>query len=445
MTCVTIIGGGASAVLLAVHLLREDADRLRVSIVERGPSLGAGIAYATNHPCHLLNVRAANMSAFPDDPDHFVRWLHNECETAPEEASDPNCFVARRRYRDYLSSLVAPLVASGRVRHVPLEAVAIREVDTGLKIAFRGGGLCDADIVVIATGNEGVECPPEPWRFDGWNDDDYGKLGEDAPVVVVGTALTMVDHVLSLLHKGHKGRITAVSRRGLLPQSHASVGAATIRRDEIPSEASLLALTSWIRDRIAEAEKAGCGWREVIDGLRPHTQALWHRLPQAERRRFLRHARPYWDAHRHRVAPEAARLLDTAKARGQLRVLAGRIVGFTARGDGVDVHVIRRGGNDPQTIRAAAVFECRGRLLHITRSQNPFIQSLLNTGIGRSDPLGLGLAVTADCSLIGAKGSASDRLYAIGPVTAGTFWESTAIPEIRKQAQALAQRLRMQM
>jgi uncharacterized NAD(P)/FAD-binding protein YdhS len=54
----------------------------------------------------------------------------------------------------------------------------------------------------------------------------------------------------------------------------------------------------------------GLDWRSVVDAMRPHTQTLWHQLPLAERRRFLRHARPYRDLHRHRIAPDAARQLD---------------------------------------------------------------------------------------------------------------------------------------
>ena len=59
MTRVIIIGGGASGVLLALHLLRGRGRRFQATIIERREALGAGIAYATNHPDHLLNVRAS--------------------------------------------------------------------------------------------------------------------------------------------------------------------------------------------------------------------------------------------------------------------------------------------------------------------------------------------------------------------------------------------------
>jgi len=51
-------------------------------------------------------------------------------------------------------------------------------------------------------------------------------MTEDAPVLILGTGLTMVDYVLSLLLEGHKGPIIAISRRGLLPQAHRQVAAA---------------------------------------------------------------------------------------------------------------------------------------------------------------------------------------------------------------------------
>ena len=72
---VIIVGSGASGTLLAVQLLRDRSAHIRVTLVEKGQQPGLGLAYSTSNPSHLLNVRAANMSAFADDPDHFVRWL----------------------------------------------------------------------------------------------------------------------------------------------------------------------------------------------------------------------------------------------------------------------------------------------------------------------------------------------------------------------------------
>jgi uncharacterized NAD(P)/FAD-binding protein YdhS len=342
-TNVLIVGGGASGVLLAIHLLRDGADAFHVTILERRPSLGAGVAYATNQPDHLLNVRASNMSAFPDDPGHFAHWLQGQDAAGQAGSYGPDSFAPRNRYRDYLGSLLEPLIADGRLLHIQAEAIAVLDTKAGVEIASSDGARHFGGIAVIATGNEGPGLTVEPWRFEGWTDGGHPDLAPDAPVVVVGTGLTMVDRVLSLLQNGHVGNITAVSRRGLPPQVHRPGTAQAIDAEAIPFGQSASHLTAWMRQRTRAAERMGLDWRSVVDAMRPHTQTLWHQLPLAERRRFLRHARPYWDVHRHRIAPDAARQLEMAKQRGQLQIIAAHVAEFVPQDTGVEVRIARRG------------------------------------------------------------------------------------------------------
>src|SRR5215813_5928803 len=100
-----IIGGGASGALLAYQLL-QDSD-FRVTLIEKGSDFGRGVAYGTVRNEHLLNVPAANMSALPDDPDHFWRWL-----SVREEdrllSPDRYCFIPRGIYGDYIANLIEP-------------------------------------------------------------------------------------------------------------------------------------------------------------------------------------------------------------------------------------------------------------------------------------------------------------------------------------------------
>ncbi len=439
---VVIIGGGASGVLLAAHLLRPEASGLTVTIVEKRDDLGAGAAYATNHPDHLLNVRASNMSAFPEDPRHFVAWLADRAE-AGSPVLGPGDFAPRALYRDYLAGLIAPHLASGRLRCQNAEAVSVSVHREGVGVALRTGGTVRGDTAVLATGNEGPSLPPAAWRFDGWSDPARSRIDSDAPVVVVGTGLTMVDRALALLHNGHRGPITAVSRRGLVPQSHRAVAPTTLDRAEVPLGAPVSRLTGWLRRHARGLEAAGGDWRAAVDALRPYTQEVWKHLSIPERARFLRHARPFWDCHRHRIAPGAAARLRTARDHGQLRMLAAHVTGFAERRDGgVDVHLRMRFTREPAVVPARAVFECRGRSDRVTASENPVLQALLASRLARPDPLGLGLAVDDDCAVFAADGKASQRLYAVGPVTAGMFWEIVAIPDIRVQAARLAARLR---
>lgn len=438
---VLILGGGASGVLLAVHLLRDRTAHLKVTIVEKRSELGAGAAYATNHPDHLLNVRANNMSAFPDHPGHFADWLRQAGATL-HDYTDDTCFAPRHLYRDYLAGLLAPPLDDGRLVCRHAEAVAVHTEPHGVRVSLADGGQIEADRVVIATGNEGPALPPEPWRHDGWSDPAHCRVEADAPVVVVGTGLTMVDRVMALLHAGHRGPITAVSRHGFMPQSHKPVAPRCFDKAQIPFATSSRHLLRWLRGAASLAARSGEDWRGVVDGLRPHTQALWRHLPTGERRRFLRHARPFWDVHRHRIAPAAANRLADAIARGQLTIVAAHVVGFEPRPQGgVDVRVARRVTRAPAAIYAEAVFECRGRSQDLTRTENPVLRQLLRSGAARPDPLRLGLDVTQDCALIDAAGDVGGRLFGLGPVTAGIFWEVVAIPDIRGQAAQLAHHL----
>jgi uncharacterized NAD(P)/FAD-binding protein YdhS len=244
--------------------------------------------------------------------------------------------------------------------------------------------------------------------------------------LLVGTGLTMVDLVLSLDAAGHRGRIVALSRRGLIPRSHADFEPAPVEESELPG--GLRDVWRWLRRRGAEV-----GWRAAIDSLRPYSQELWQGLSLGEQHRFMRHARPWWDVHRHRIAPEVAGTVARMIAEGRLEIIAGRIV--TAREDdsALAVEYRRRGASSLQSERFAYAFNCTGPLHSMARTRDPLLRSLLDAGQARPDHLGIGLEVDERSRLVG-----SDRLWALGPLTKGRYWEIIAVPDIREQAAAVA-------
>jgi len=427
-------------VLLAAHLLRGRAPIL-VTIVEQRAELGAGIAYATKDPDHLLNVRAANMSAFSDEPEHFFRWLRTHVPWTGDAVPEASSFAPRRVYRDYLEGLLAPHLSEGRLQLVRAKAVAISETPGAATVAFEDGSSISADRVVLATGNEGPKLPHAPWRYDGWTSSPVPDLPAGAPVAIIGTGLTMVDWVLTLLHSGHRGPIVAVSPRGLMPHAHRTVSPAALDASKLPVGAPLSLTMRWLRQWISRIESEDGDWRSAIDALRPHTQRMWQALPLKVKQRFLRHARPWWDQHRHRIAPAAAEKLEHARRSGQFRIIAGRVLAFEDRQDGVGVVISARVTRERPKIFARAVFECRGRTNNVSDTENPLLRSLLANGQARSDALRLGLEVSPECALINPNGLVSERLHAIGPLTSGVFWEVTAVPDIRTQAAKLAHKL----
>lgn len=434
-----IIGGGASGVLLTYQLLHRPTSDLRVTLIEQRPDIGRGIAYHTGNPDHLLNVRASNMSALPDKPDHFWRWLSSRDAGAPL-CLDPYCFVPRRIYGDYIASLLEQQTANPmdarRLSILQGTCVDINEGPACVSVTLDDGRSLVADTVVLATGHDTKA--NRPAHVDPWAPRSSALIDTDATVLIQGTGLTMVDYVLSLLRDGHLGPIVAMSRRGLLAKPHRHVDALQIDETDVPFGAGINNLLRWLRDLIDRNAAQGGDWRSVIDGLRPYTQRLWHELPRASKHRFLEHTRAWWDVHRHRMAPEVEARITQALDSGQLTLMAAKVASIEPNSTGARVTYRRRGHANPLEMQVNTLVDCTGIVKDPRATLNPAVRSLFDRGLARVDPLCIGIETDRNCAIIERDGTPSCRLFAVGPITRATFWEIVAIPDIRNQCAALA-------
>ncbi|HKY80416.1 MAG TPA: FAD/NAD(P)-binding protein [Sphingobium sp.] len=431
-----IIGGGFSGTLLAINLLRHGT--LRVTMVERHSDwLGRGLAYGAAQAGHILNVRAANMSALPDQPGHFADWL------AGQGLGQKSSFATRLDYGVYLCAMLDKVreQASDRLMVLTDEAIDLHLLDQGVRIDLRSGGSLTCDAAALAPGNlpphdlpafAGLGRPAyvnDPWAADIGQD-----LRADDQIMLLGTGLTAVDCALSLDGTGFRGRIFAVSRRGLAPHSHGSTAAALSSGDR--PQLTLSALVRAVRTRSAEI-----GWRNAVDELRPFTQDMWRAATAPQRSRFLRHLRPYWDAHRHRVAPQVAARLAAMQTEGQLAICAARVVEAAPLDRGLIVHLRRRGRTNSEPLPVTRVINCTGPLGDLRRVHDPLLHRLALRGDIRPDPLSIGIDVDRQCHAIARNGSAQQRLFVVGPMTRGAHWEIVAVPDIRQQVWALAREI----
>jgi uncharacterized NAD(P)/FAD-binding protein YdhS len=412
----------------------------KVTLVERQAGAGLGLAYGSAHETHLLNVRASNMSALPDEPDHFVRWLQ-----ARGIADAGTAFVPRIAYGEYLQELLfaAERDSDGRLEIVRGDAKDLELGEAEAVLTLADGRRLRADMASLAMGNLPPHAPPgldplrlAPGRYwpDPWDRDLAEGLGEEDVVLVIGTGLTMVDVVLMLDAKGYRGRIFALSRRGLLPRPH-EASAPFERRPERPGTIASK-LVRDVRRRAAEI-----GWRNAVDELRPFTQSLWRAASAAQKHRFLRHLRPWWDVHRHRLAPEVDARLQAMIASGRLAVAAGKLVAFDEGAGGIDVTWRRRGEDKLESLHVTRIVNCTGPEGDLPSTTEPLLRKLLARGTIRADAQRIGIDVDKEARTIAADGSPNDRLLALGPLTRGAFWEINAVPDIRAQVWDLARRL----
>ncbi|MGI0495247.1 FAD/NAD(P)-binding protein [Alkalinema pantanalense CENA528] len=452
-TTIAIVGAGFSGSLVAAHLLKTANRPLLIKLIERSHEVGKGVAYSTDTNRHLLNVSAGKMSAFPDDPGHLLRWLYyNRNELAAFLPDDLNAssFIPRPIYGLYIQSILEEAEATAasqvRLKRVIDEVIAIEPTLPGAIVSLRYGDSFNADRVVLALGNAATPAPSLPSLGStdsidlrhAWSTDALAELNPDAPILLIGTGLTMVDMVVSLHERQHRGKIYAVSRRGLLPLAHQSTKPYPTVITQDNAAKSIRGLWQQVRLEIKSAKTQDYDWRSVIDSLRPVTQQLWQQLPPTEQQRFLRHVVPYWDVHRHRIAPEIGQRVQAMLDSGQLTIAAGRIQGYQGNQDGIAVTIRPRSQTKNWILSVKRIVNCTGIQTDYQRSLQPLITSLRQQGLIAPNPMGLGLETADDGAILNSQGQSSRTLYTLGTPRKGNLWETIAVPELREQAQALA-------
>jgi uncharacterized NAD(P)/FAD-binding protein YdhS len=451
---VAIVGGGFSGVMTAVNLARLAAQPLDITLINSARPNGRGVAYGTRRMEHLLNVAARNMSAFPDLPDHFLRWLQTrfEYEQEPETALRER-FIPRCIYGDYLRSLMqhylqpARDAAEFRVRFIEDEAIDINAGSDGAVVHLANGDFVSAERVALATGNEPPASLPgadaladhPAWAGNPWLPWEDRRPSDGGSIVLLGTGLTTVDALVTLRALNWQGSIHAVSRHGWLPNSHFR----GIAYDDFPPAGvdlaglglvALVALTEQHCDRL---RKMGENPAIVVDKMRPHTQRIWQSFTLEERQEFARRHAPLWNVLRHRIAPEIYQQVTGMQESGQLSIVAAAIESVEAAGARVNVH-LRHADGTRSTIGGDLVINGTGPQTRFTDTQNPLLRNLLRRGLIEPDNMGMGVRIAEDHTIVTQDGQRSTTLLALGPLLRGTLWETIAVPELRGQAWRVA-------
>ncbi len=443
---VVIIGGGVSGVALAIHLLRPAIGAMRVSIVERRPSLGRGPAYGTSDPAFRLNVPAERMSVLPGRPNDFVEWARAGGTTVGAAALLP-----RYLFGSYVVARLADAVAGGRGKLWFHRSEAVAASADGVTLA--DGSFLAADAVVLATGNQLPAAPaalsPELLRSslvvdDPWSDGALARIAPDEEVLLVGSGLTAVDVLLALRNQGHRGRIVVTSRHGLLPRPHLEAhaqGTAPFELDPRQLPRDVRALCRHLRGEVRRAAAAGTPWQRVIDALRPHTTEVWRNLPLAEQRIFMAKLRPYWEVLRHRAAADSLAVIEAWRAQGQVLLVPGHIAAIHEDA-GLAVEIVPRGGDASRRYHFDRLILCTGPQTDVRAWPGAMYRHLLAEGLLRPDPLGLGVVTDPSGRAVDVHGAPSPWLFTLGALRRPHLWETTAVPDIVRQAAALAELLR---
>jgi uncharacterized NAD(P)/FAD-binding protein YdhS len=448
-TRVIVIGGGFSGAMTAAHLAGRG---IATTVLEPG-ALGRGVAYAATPYPLLLNTRASAMSALPDQPQHFEAWLEHRLTTGAQAAAGPadrllplpagdgarafaNAFAPRAVYGDYLASTIAE-VSRGQLDVVASRARDLLPTSRGFAVTCEDGRTLTCERVVLALGNAPPRTPSVvDGALPGYVAEPYAGIAaidDGDPVAILGTGLTALDVICGLRARGHRGRITCISRRGLVPAAHGAPPrhAITVPRGLV-RQPHLRTLLAWWRDAVtlARADRND-GEAAVIAALRPLLPTIWRRLPIADRARFLRHVRPRWDVLRHRAPPSVRAVLELGLAEGSIEIVAGRLDAARATPGGLRCEVANACGTQARDVRW--LLNCTGPERDLRRSRSALVHALLDRRLVAPDPLGLGVFTGTAGQLIGEDGLVRDA-YVVGPWRMADLFEASAVPELRQHA-----------
>lgn len=446
---IAVIGGGLSGAAVAYHLAERSAVAT-ITVFEPRDTLGAGLAYGTSDPAHRINVPAAKMSLIPGDDRHFTDWIVRTGAVAddPEAlADDGQLYVQRAVFGRYVNDQLRPWIADSRIAHAKARVASIEASGERWRITTDGGSSTFADIVVLATTHPLPEVPhilAEALKgtprliANSYAPHALDNIASDARVTIIGTGLSMADVVASLDNRGHRGPISAISRRGLLPRGHVRNVYPAFGEFVRTPPLSTVNLLREIRRTIKHAEARGVPWQTVIDTVRAQAGTFWPTMSIEERSRLVRHLRPYWDVHRFRIAPQIENILARRKSEGLFAVRAGTVVGAKVQDDHIILNILERGATSPSQLETDYVVITTGPAHGRIIETEPHLSTLAKAGWIQPDLLRLGIYCNTHGRAVSHSGSAVQNLLIAGPLARGTFGELMGLPQVTDYAHAIA-------
>lgn len=444
---VAIIGGGFSGAALAAHLHRAVEGReVRIIVFEPRAKLGSGLAYSTPEPANRINVPAGRMTLYPDDPDSFVRYLARTNVLAGDVDAvlpDGQAYPQRRVFGAYVAAEIAPLLEAGIVEHKRSRVEHVARHGDGWEVHTADGDSHFAHIVVVATSHPPPALPRalEPLAShpklvaDVNADAALDNIAAGDRILIVGNGLTAADAFAALKRRGHHGSVVSLSRRGLRSRGHPAVPQEPYGDFIDPPSRRASELLRRIRVALREAQAGGVSWHGVLDAVRLQGRDIWRNLPLHERRRVVRWLRPFWDAHRFRVAPQVETLLDAAVIAGQLQIVAGSLVSARLGQSGsLHIDLRYRGEKDVTPIDVDAVIVTTGPAHGGILKSQVFLAGLEVAGLLTLCPTGLGIRCDEQSRAVGQQGQTIETLLIGGPLARGTFGELMGLPQVTEHA-----------
>lgn len=455
MTTIGIIGGGFSGTMTAIQLIKQAESPIKITLIDQQQFFLKGIAYNSYSDTHILNVPASKMSAFPDEPEHFLNWVLTQPAFIDKNKELLGAaFLPRNLYGVYIEHLWKEMEQLALKKGISIaffdaEVEDLELTDEDVTILLNTNNKLTVNKVVIATGNQTPRNPTiknktfyscTNYFKNPWQKNSIENITSNLPILIIGNGLTMVDTLLGLEEVGYKGVVFSLSPNGynMLPHRHNGIKYTQLV-DEKDSYTSLNDWTKAVFKHIRLVRSYGLSAEPVIDSLRPFTQDIWKNLSDVERQQFMSRIRHLWGVARHRIPLNTHDKIQQLRIQRRLNIIAGRLLDINETDKGIEVQFYNKKSGNTEAIIVGRVINCTGPDSDITNFSSHFLKKCLEKGYIKQDNLKLGLrANTQTFQVLNSVLENQPRMYAIGSLLRGELWETTAVNELRIQAKLVA-------
>jgi uncharacterized NAD(P)/FAD-binding protein YdhS len=489
---IAIIGAGACGVLvlnqLVAGLSRTRGQGAKIFLIEKGKEFGLGLAYSTLLASHILNMRADTMSAFPDDPDHFGRWLADSRKSGNTDEYDRKSFPPRKIYGDYLKDILSGALHKAEVAGIQIEcindeAINLSRTTEGYGITFKNIPPIRSDDTVLALGNFPSGNYDELDNIKGYFNSPWPvesilqNIPGNVSVAIIGSSLSAIDALHTLLEAGQKEKIYFVSRNGWLPKVRSLTEAydlkfltleninrlltakklSALKLDEIVDlffkeieaaegksidRAALLkpagSALEILEADLARAKQKSIPYQNALIATDPIIENIWDLMSIEDRIRFDQEYRSLWTVYRYPMPPINAEKICRILKSGQLEVLPGsKRICHLPSANRFAIEMVDRNGSS-KTLEVAAVINATGQGSNVRKFNSNLIRNLLSDHTIAPHPNG-GIIVDFNTNrVIDSEGKISDSLFAIGGLTKGAHFYTSGIAPCARKAQVIA-------
>lgn len=437
---IVIVGDGFAAAVMAIHLLRKQISPSAITVIGPG-QLGKGNAYSSISPAYRLNVREDLPIIFSEDPQHFARWAKEHLQD-PQAKTSAGYFYRRNDFGQYISDLLSKQLGSQVIQHICAKVHGIDRLQNQWRLQLDEGSTLNAQQVIIATGNAPptwpcsvfIEKSSANWCSshlieNPWPGHHLQSITQDEDIILLGGGLTALDAINALVEQGHRGKIDVISPRALFPPAQAPWQ--RCKEPNWPSHLTPSSLVRFMRTYLPLAPTDSSEWQCAWEELRPNLNCIWQQFTVKQRQRLIRRLGWLWSLYRFRAAPQTIAAYQQLEANGQFRFTVGRAKQVIAYEPKVKVIL----GNGAERI-GDRVINCTGV------GSDPLLNQLIQDQYAIPDALLQAIAVDLQFRVVGPSSTWSN-LWMIGPATMGSLGDVVAASAIAKQAEQLANQIKL--